>query len=109
MSLEKKKTKNKTKKDLVIEDADNDGEYEKHVNGFKNPKLKVIDEKYNELFIEAGIERKKHAIYETEPNGACGFIGTGLHCHQDGQPSKRSKNKINVKEIIQHPRKHLNF
>ena len=53
-----------------------------------SPLRKEICEKLDHLFVEVGLERKNHRIYEVEGDGACACNCVGVHCHGDQKLGK---------------------
>ena len=102
MSLEKKKSKKKSRKEKskVPEEASKDMHpKEAHNENYleeTSVNLKQINEKYDSLFEEVGLVRKDHIIFKVKGNGACAANCSALHCHQDetlGPYVRRNVNK----------------
>ena len=60
-----------------------------------SPLRKEICEKLDPLFVEVGLERKNHRIYEVEGDGACACNCVGVHCHGDQKLGKYVRRNMN--------------
>ena len=97
ISVWKKKSKKKAKKDKSKAAESNEVHGGLHV---KESNMKEINEKFNGIMQEAGIDRKDHCLYSAIPGGACGSNTTALHCHRDqklGSYVRRNINRYLVK------------
>ena len=67
-----------------------------------NVKVKQIDEKFQILFEEVGLDINNYRIYKVRSDGACGSNCTALACHHDerlGQYVRRNINEYIVKHL----------
>ena len=84
-SIKKNKSKKKDKKGEQVDKTNKIIEFIK----------KYINEKYDAIMKEAGIERKDYCICPVKPDGACGSTCSDIHCHRDRKLSRYVRRNIN--------------
>ena len=88
ISLNKKKLKMKRK---GASEKDHEATTKKEVDCA----AKDIDDKFDMLFREVGLDIKEQAICKIKGDGACGSTCTGIRCHNDQTVGEQVRKNIN--------------